>query len=356
MNIDERNLEAKNFVNSQITKTKLLSESNFPRFSSQSEVYKILTDLIEVQAKGFRGVALTAIVGLYLNENYDPLNNFYGCNPRPIFENGIWYALNENNIPCGKSDPLNVAKNTNQLDENWAQGRRPQKAAIAAVKFIRKLLDSKATEKEELINYFFFRLVKYARSISSFSLASGVIKTASNQQLSNKLIKFILSHPESGHMPQYLIAKLLEASAPAGTKIKGGSESVFGTNTTSKKPADIWTEINGNTINLYEVTVKKIDLKRLEDCLGAMVSTNNLDKPVTFICRIPEDTGSINITNNVLIYKTKTFDFVDIRHFVAITSALLSPAELRNVINELEEFVNNISVSLKTKRGWNSIF
>ena len=57
------------------------------------------------------------MTGLHLNDSYDPLNNFYGCNPRSIFEGGIWYALQENGIPCGKSDPLNVAKNINELNE-----------------------------------------------------------------------------------------------------------------------------------------------------------------------------------------------------------------------------------------------
>lgn len=356
MNVQERNLVAKKFVNQKIKSAKLQSENNFQSYTPISEIYKTVTNLIEVKSMGFRGVVLTAIVGLQLDTSFDPLTKFYDCNPRSIFEHGIWYALNENSIPCGKSDPLNVAKNTNILDEGWAQGRRPQSAAIAAITFLRKIMSSNATEREKLINYFFFRLVKFAETISSFVIAPANIASISNQQLSNKLIAFILGYPESGNMPQFLIAKLLEASASASVVIKGGTESVFGTNTTSKKPADIWTESNGEVGNLYEVTVKKVDVKRLEDCLDALRPTNNFNKPVTFICRIPEDTNSLELSNQVLVYKSKTFDFVDIRQFITSIAALLSPEELHRVTEELEQFVSGINISTGTKEGWNTLF
>jgi hypothetical protein len=136
----------------------------------------------------------------------------------------------------------------------------------------------------------------------------------------------------------------------------GGDESVFGTNTTSKKPADIWTEVEGQLVNLYEITVKKVNLKRLDDCMDALQSLDSLDKPVTFICRMPEDTNELDLTDGSLIYKGKIFDFVDIRGFVISVSALLKPEQLAEVIITLENFVSDINISLKTKEGWNSVF
>lgn len=92
-NIAERNTSGQYYVNTRLGVAKTKREEDFPEFEPGSNVHQLLTDLIEVNAKGFRGVVVTALTGLHLNENYDPLNNFYGCNPRSIFESGIWYAL-----------------------------------------------------------------------------------------------------------------------------------------------------------------------------------------------------------------------------------------------------------------------
>lgn len=357
MKVEERNTGARYYVNAKLERAKEAKEDNFLDFAKGTEVNELLTDLIEVNAKGFRGVVVTAIVGMQINPKYDPLNNFYACNPRSIFEEGIWYALTENAIPCGKSDPLNVAKNINQLDEAWATGRRPQKAAMAAVLFLRLVVQSKGKRREQLIDYFFYRLLCYAQSLGNYILASAESTGASNRQLAEKLVRFSLDFPESGNVPQYLIAKLIEGIfSSSDIEVCGGDESVFGTNTTSKKPADIWTELEGRPLNLYEITVKKVNLKRLDDCIDALRSLNSLDMPVTFICRIPEDTSELNLSNGVLSYKGKIFDFIDIREFVISASALLKPEQLAEVINTLENYISDINISLKTKEGWNSVF
>ncbi len=282
MKVEERNTSARYYVNAKLENAKAAREEDFPEFAKGSDINKLLTDLIEVNAKGFRGVVVTALVGMKINPKYDPLNEFYTCNPRSIFEEGIWYALTENAIPCGKSDPLNVAKNIYQLDEAWATGRRPQKAAMAAVNFLRLVVPSKGKRREKLIDYFFYRLYSYAQSLGNYVIVQAESKGASNRQQAEKLVRFSLDFPESGHVPQYLLAKLLEEIFySSDIEVCGGDESVFGTNTTSKKPADIWTEIEGQLINLYEITVKKVNLKRLDDCMDALQSLDSLDKPVT---------------------------------------------------------------------------
>lgn len=357
MRVEERNTGARYYVNAKLERAKEAKEDDFLDFAKGTKVNELLTDLIEVNAKGFRGVVVTAIVGMQINPKYDPLNDFYACNPRSIFEEGIWYALTENAIPCGKSDPLNVAKNINQLDEAWATGRRPQKAAMAAVQFLRLIDQSKGKLREQLIDYFFYRLLCYAQSLGNHILAPAESTGASNRQLAEKLVRFSLNFPESGNVPQYLIAKLIEEIfSSSDIEVCGGDESVFGTNTTSKKSADIWTELEGRPLNLYEITVKKVNLKRIDDCIDALRSLNSLDMPVTFICRIPEDTSELILSNGVLSYKGKIFDFIDIREFVISTSALLKPEQLAEVINTLENYISDINISLKTKEGWNSVF
>lgn len=357
MKVEERNTLARYYVNAKLGRAKEMGEDDFLDFAKGTDVNELLTDLIEVNAKGFRGVVLTAIVGMHINSKYDPLNDFYACNPRSIFEEGIWYALTDNAIPCGKSDPLNVAKNSNQLDEAWATGRRPQTAAMAAVRFLRLVVQSKGKRREQLVDYFFYRLSSYAQLLGDYILAPAESKGASTRQMAERLVRFSLAFPESGNVPQYLIAKLMEEIfSSSDIEVCGGDESVFSTNTTSKKPADIWTELDGQPLNLYEVTVKKVNLKRLDDCIDALRSLNSLTMPVTFICRLPEDTNEIELGDGVLSYKGKTFDFIDIREFIISASSLLRPEQLAEVTGALENFISDINVSKKTKEGWNSIF
>jgi len=278
MKAAERNDIAKLYVNTRIGVAKTKNADDFAEFGSGSAEHTLMTDLIHVNSKGFRGVAITALTGLHLDRSFDPLNNFYGCNPRSIFENGIWNALQENGIPCGKSDPLNVAKNINQLNEDWAQGKNPQTAAMAAVNFLRSVISSNQATGERLIDYFFYRLWVYAQSINTFELAVVKKLGLSRQILGRKITDFTIKYPESGILPQYLIAQLLLGLFQLSViKVIGGGESVFGTNTTSKKPADIWLELDGNETNLYEVTVKPISKKRLDDSLDALNSTGHLN-------------------------------------------------------------------------------
>lgn len=355
--IAERNNLGQYYVNARLGVAKTKQEEDFPEFTNDSNIYQMLTDLIEVNAKGFRGVVVTALTGIHLNESYDPLNNFYGCNPRSIFENGIWYALHENGIPCGKSDPLNVAKNVNLLNEDWAQGKRPQAAAMAAVNFLRIVIESKQKKRAELIDYFFYRLWKYSQSIADYQLADIERTAYSNQTIGTKLTDYTLKYPESGNLPQYLVSQLLSSVFRISkVKVVGGDESVFGTNTTSKKPADIWLEVEGVPTNLYEVTVKAVSQKRLDDSLDALRSTGHINHPVTFICRIDLDVQTLNLVDGSLEYKGKRFDFIDYRSFCLSLFALLSEEECSTLLNNIAIYVQDKNISMRTKYGWNEFF
>ncbi len=355
--IAERNNSGKYYVNTRLGVAKTKKLEDFPEFTATTEVYKLLGDLIEVNAKGFRGVVVTALTGLHLDDKYDPLNNFYGCNPRSIFESGIWYALQENGIPCGKSDPLNVAKNANQLNEDWAKGRRPQSAAMAVVKFLSIVMASGKAKRARLIDFFFFRLWKYAESITSYELVEIDSSLKSRQALGNKLADFTLMYPESGNLPQYLVSQLLlGVFGSSAIKVIGGNESVFGTNTTSKKPADIWLEVDGVETNLYEITVKPVSKKRLDDSIDALKSTGHLNHSVTFICRIPTDVSELDVVNGSYTYRGKIFDFVDYHSFCCSLCAILNDEEFSATLNSVAEFVQDMHISMKTKTGWNEFF
>jgi hypothetical protein len=357
MSAEERNKKAKQYVTGKLDYASTLTEDDFSTLKNYHSLAQTLDHLINVKAMGFRGVVATAITGLYLSNAYDPLKDFYSCNPRSIFEKGIFYAF-ENRIPCGKSDPLNVAKNINVLDDEWANGKRPHSSAQAAVNYLRNITNANGDVRENLINFFFFRLLKYSEKVKSISISIPNTNEISNQAFSNKLISFTLDIPESGTIPQLVIFILLKkVYENSATNVEGGNESVFGTNTTSKKPADIWLEVNYIPISLFEVTVKVIDEKRLDDCLESLQLVNMLDKPIHFICRIPKDIESLSdVKNSTLNYKGKNFNFVDIASFISSLCTLLTTEQINEIRDELTSFIEKIDRPVKTKEGWNNIF
>lgn len=351
-----RNERAKRYVIEQIEKASQKNERDFLSIPNYNEVSSLLTSLIDTKSKGFRGVVATAITGMYLDPSFDPLNNFYACNPRSIFENGIFFAF-QGKIPCGKSDPLNVAKNQYVLNEDWAAGKRPESAALAVVHFLKAVIDN-PENKEMLIDFYFFRLVEYAEKVKAIDINIPNSNNISQQEIGHHLAEFVYKYPESGTTPQYVVSLLFKAIYEKSSfTVVGGEESVFGTNTTSKKAADIWVEEDGKPVNLYEITVKKIDVKRLDDSLHALNDMNMLDSNIHFICRLPEDISTLGeLIDGSYNYKGKTFNFIDLKSFILTLVAILTTQQLGAIMDELASFIENIERPISTKNGWNNIF
>lgn len=124
-----------------------------------------------------------------------------------------------------------------------------------------------------------------------------------------------------------------------------------------KKAADIWIEEDGKPVNLYEITVKKVDVKRLNDSLHALNDMDMVDSNIHFICRLPEDVTTLGeLVDGTYNYKGKAFNFIDLRSFILTLVALLTTKQLENIINELTSFIENVERPISTKNGWNSIF
>lgn len=132
---------------------------------------------------------------------------------------------------------------------------------------------------------------------------------------------------------------------------------MFGTNTTSKKPADIWIENeHGHPLNLFEITVKNIDDKRLNDCIENLNAMGMLDLPVQFVCRLPIDVKELdNIEHNTVKMQGAAFDFIDIESFINSLASLLSNNQIQKIINDFSLFMNDVERPVKTKEGWNKI-
>ncbi|RKG48029.1 hypothetical protein D7V64_15825, partial [Acinetobacter cumulans] len=290
---EERNLQAKQYVESLYQSISELTIDDLSTHVLFEQANLILENLIHIKisAKGFRGIVLTAIVGKYLNSNYDFLNRFYDCNPRAIFEDGISLALRDLKIPCGKSDPLNVAKNTNVLNLDWAEGKRPQRAAEAVVSYLH-LLNDNFNEPDNyrfLVNFFMFRLKELGDIYASSVVTAVTNDTESQQELAIKLWSFVSKAVEGGTIPQFFIGTLLETIYlyDSNTVVEGTKESVSGTNTTSQKPGDLVIIKNDVISNIIEVTLKIVDSKRLSDSYDVLVELGYLDTPITFLCRLP---------------------------------------------------------------------
>lgn len=323
---------------------------------------RVLEELIPVKAAGFRGIVLTAIVGKQLDPSYDPSTDFYASSPRTLFEKGIYYALQENRVPCGKSDPLNVAKNAQVIDQTWAKGRRPESAAMAAVDYISlvQLNWGKQGYRDDLIALFFDRLWEYAEFCMSADVPLAEFEGTPPVRIAAKLSKFTADFPEGGATPQLvvgtLIAKLREGvEGYAG--VDGVHESVFGTNTTSKKPADVWEEMTDGSIGqLYEITAKPVDRKRLDDCVDSLTTLDLGGKIVTFICRLPQDISSLAAADETLLYKGVMFQFIDIDEFIRTSFCVLAPERQAEVIDAVDQFVKDTNRKIEVKQGWATAF
>lgn len=210
MTANSRNQRAHNLVLHWLDSVKEKEISSTDRKNYAHEL-SILERLIPIPANGFRGVVLTAIIGKLLDETFSPFVNFYDCNPRSIFEQGIYYALSSRNIPCGKSDPLNVAKNIQKLDYDWAQGRRPQDAARAAVDYLTLLEKAwkNTKQRDQLLRLYFIVLSEYAASVERLNVPMATELAAVPLEAAQKLASMILECPEAGTIPQFIIGNLI---------------------------------------------------------------------------------------------------------------------------------------------------
>jgi hypothetical protein len=356
--VDTRNLKARAFVKEWLDRGRDFKPPK-PLSDELTEAKRVLDNLIPINSKGFRGVVLTAIVGQYLDEKYQPLIDFYSCSPRAIFEQGIYYALQEAQIPCGKSDPLNVAKNIQKLDYDWAKGRRPEPAARAVVDFLR-MLDAASEDPllhENLLLLYFHELYSYGQLVKSLHIQMTETDKAVPIDDAQKFAKLSVECPEGGSVPQFIVGSLISLLREGDLntyKIVGHEESVFGTNTTSKKPADIW-EVHGDgTLGaLYEITVKGIDFKRLDDCVDALTALNVTDPVVTFVCRLPHDITSLSLTHPFTVFRGVRFQFLDITQFIYMSYCLLNEEQRIRLKAKMNTFIADVNRSVATKVFWN---
>lgn len=322
----------------------------------------VLERLIPIATDGFRGITLTAIMGKMVREDINTSNEFGSINPRSVFEKGIRPVLKLHRIPTGASPPLNVAKNVQVIDEKWAEGRKPEDAALAAVDYIRRInrhWDNVAL-RSDLILMFIQRLIEFSDEVAALDVSFEPSADDAPISIASRLSLFAVDFPDGGAVPQFLVGKILEGLRSEDTafaSVQGAEFSVFETNTTSNKPSDVWEVfLDGTLGNLYEVTCKKVDYERLDAAVESLAKLNIGSLPITFVCRLPEDVASLPVDFCCVHHRGVKFQFVDIRRFIEIGFVLLTPPKRAWLVEEVSQFVADPSRRTKTKRGWLSAF
>jgi hypothetical protein len=323
---------------------------------------KVLERLIPIKTDGFRGITLTAIMGKFVREDTNTGTEFDSIHPRGIFERGIRPILKKYRIPTGASAPLNVAKNIQVVDEKWAEGRDPEDSALAAVDYIRRINRhwGDPAYRDDLIMMFVQRLVAYGEEVGSHDVELAPLDGTPPVTLALKLAHVALTYPEGGSMPQFIVGALLAALRSTDSDylpLEGVEASVFGTNTGSKKPADLWETLTDTSLgNLYEVTCKKVDEERLAAAVDSFAQLGLSNTPITFICRMPIDAASLDLKGGAVVFRGVTFQFVDITGFIVSLFVALTSAKQKAVLERIAEFVGDPSRRVPTKQGWAAAF
>ena len=322
----------------------------------------MLERLIPISADGFRGITLTAIMGKFVREDINTSTEFGSINPRPIFENGIRPVLKRRRIPTGGSAPLNVAKNAKAIDESWAENKKPESAALAAVEYIRRINRHWNDDafRDDLILMFLKRLLDYADAVAAEDVQLVPLDGIAPIIVAQKLADFSLRYPEGGSLPQFVAAALIAAARSTDTvyrMVEGVDVSVFGTNATSNKPADVWEVLVDETLgNLYEVTCKRVDMERLDAAVESFAKLGFPNRPITFICRMPQDIESLHLTDRAIIHRGVTFQFTDFSAFVEVLFLMLTPIKQNTLMERVALFVADPSRKISTKRAWGLAF
>jgi hypothetical protein len=246
-------------------------------------------------ARGFPGVVLIGVIGREINLTYGPSKEFYSINPRTLFEKHIGPVLRDKyGAPMGKSDPLNVAKNENVINQLWARGKRPEYAAIAAANLIEWISTSSSSRRKKL-----FRLLIYSYLLLAklFNRKPREITTGKGPYEVFHLLKSLIEEaPAGGNTAQAIIGATLEAQHRlfnAKDILFGVGESVCTTNTTSKKAGD-FIEMFDAQIHIYEITTKIVNLQRINESADAVLAYLETlsEQPqrleVTFLCLLDE--------------------------------------------------------------------
>ena len=305
---------------------------------------------------GHREIVLTIIMGMLFDHRYHASKDLYACNPRSIYEKPIRTFFREHGIPHKKSGPLNVAKNSKRISNEWANNKRGDDIAKNVVRIVKTLETMDRNELEYFASAYIVRYAKEAGRVKRLSYTP----TASEDpiQLSNLAETLIVNVPDGGATPQIIVGLLIEtANKNRGNAVtvSGHLDSVSTTNTTSKKSGDIIEQLpSGNLV--YEITVKKFDADRLRESYEAIkANPNTANVQQVFVISRPQDVhpeaaslGS-SIILGLLVHEDVVYYFVNLFEWIRSTLLFMTPKGRAVFHNALIDHINETNTSEKVK-------
>lgn len=307
---------------------------------------------------GHRELVLTILMARMIDPHYRATVDLYACNPRALFEGPIRQVLHENNIPHRKSGPLNIAKNIKKINEDWAANKDGGKIARCTVAIVNAIEAASSSELQNFALVFAQKYLHEAKRVAHKEVK--IERTADALSLHELCSALIINVPDGGATPQIIVGMLLAASIDENqsrTKLSDFMESVFATNTTSKKPGDLTETLPDGSEKVYEVTVKKFTRDRTMDSHEAVRIYDEEGRitEVTVICRdedAPEDVrGQLESSYviGVLRHESLTYIFVEIFEWIFSRLQALSPNTRKKFHADLAAYVNLPNTSEKVK-------
>ena len=322
-------------------------------------VEDMLRLLFATTAYGFREVVLTCLAAWEAGIEFDPREDFYKCNPRSVFERGVRPALLKSKIPHKKSGPLNVAKNIRKLDADWAAGRRPEYAALAAAEILDWLMTGSPAERTErrraALAHILSRLLDEAARLHALAVPARTDRTL--HSTFGMLMRFIEQAPDGGNTPQVIVDLALgQLHNGTGSVAEGGGRACE-TNLTAKKPADSWVrDADGTIVHLYEVTVKPIDENRVQDSADSVLAHGEGHNEVVWLCRMPQDIKPLGLKpGETLEYLGVRSEFVDLANWLLVALEVIGSVGRAELLQGLAGYVALPETSEKVKEVWKEL-
>lgn len=347
--------------------TKLLEELvekvNKNDFIIKPVIANDLSTLFSTTAWGFREITLVVIVARLLDQNFKASEALYDCNPRPLFEGPIRDLFIKYSIPTRKSGPLNVAKATVGINDEWAGQRRPKEVAKSVVNLVQWI---EASSLEEVRNLGVCLMAKFlAEAERVESLNFEVDPKSDPNFIAIACTKLINKTPDAGNTPQRIFGLLLNKyheDLNTGINVTGYEDRASTTSLTSKKPGDVNEETSsGEILRIYEVTVKPFNMQRIKesyDTVKAYTKENDTSiNEILVVCRMIDIPVEMEPTNlggvmGKYTYRDMEYYFIDIYEWMMLQLLRMTPNARILFYESLDEYISHPNTAEKVKGLW----
>jgi hypothetical protein len=194
--------------------------------------------------------------------------------------------------------------------------------------------------------------------------ASGVAPIA----LHNLFAELVAKAPAGGGTAQAIIGSILRAQHEHFGilgRLGGIGESVQTTNTTSGKPGDFF-ETFAETLHVYEVTTKKVDVQRVRESaeavrayLTADMSRKERYVEVSFLCRENDlvllEWGVPKKLPTTIEVSGVTYHFVDLWQWVFYALERLGDSGRKRASDLLEDYITDLATRVDVKNAWKEL-